>query len=251
MRRRAQSQKGHTGDAVSRYFGLVDYKIREAEYFLLTMKDAGEKLNFLGVQYCASAFVSAARSVTFAMQSSLKGIPVFELWYAEKQKKLRGDALAKFFHDFRTVTQHIGENLVGGGSFDKDGAKYHFVSCPDLPTVPDDDVITACENYFRSVLLLVYECYIDLGPIVDGQQHFTENHFASLAKTVEDAEEELGFQRGYTDTGDPRAMPWRWEMLRRSADGCQIEDQFDRWLGKTLPRPDPLPPFSVLVNPTQ
>ena len=226
---------------MSRSFGLVDYKVQEAEYFLLELKRLGKGLEFHGIQFCASAFVSAARSVTFAMQASLKGNDRFDAWYAKKQKGLKENALARFFHDFRNVTQHIGANVVGGGAHGSDGTFHFFVACQDLPTVPDQDVLSACEEYFVLVLQLVYDCYVEMGSIVNGQLYFTEEHFASVGKSIEDAEEELGFPRGYTDIGKPELHLYRWEMLRRQADGCLIDRQFARWLGQQVPGPEKLP----------
>lgn len=231
---------------MTRSFGLVDYKIQEAEYFLLELRKRGKIINFSAVQFCASAFVSAARSVTFAMQASLKGQPRFEPWYEARQGLLREDRLAKFFHNFRTVTQHIGANVVGGGSSGPDGTYYYFTPCHDLPEVPDQDVVSACEDYFKGVLRLVYDCYIELGSIVDGQQYFTKENFEALGKTIEDAEEELGFPRGWTDIGKPNIEPYRWELVRRQADGCLIEHQFKHWLQVSLPRPAPLPPYDKI-----
>jgi len=228
---------------MTRSFGLVDYKVQEAEYFLLELKRLGKKIEFAAVQFCASAFVSAARSITFAMQASLKDHPKFQPWYAKRQESLRNDRLAKFFHDFRTVTQHIGANVVGGGSHGKNGTFYYFIPCSDLPSVPEQDVMSACESYFVSILQLVYDCYIELGSIVDGQQYFTRENFEALGKTIEDAEEELGFSRGWTDISRPSIEPYRWQTLRQQADGCLIERQFERWLNRYLPRPEPLPPF--------
>lgn len=230
---------------MTRSFGLVDYKVQEAEYFLLMMKRIGSEPDFGGMQFCASAFVSAARSITFAMQSSLKGNADFESWYAPKQEQLRNDPLAKFFHDFRTVTQHIGVNVVTAGSGGRDGHFYWFMPHPDLPIVPKQDVLSACESYFTLILQLLYECYVDLGPIIEGQQRFTQTHFAALGKTIEDAEEEIGWPTGYTDIGDPESLPWRWELIRRSADGCLIQELFQKWLRKTVPRPEPLPPYRL------
>jgi hypothetical protein len=228
---------------MTRSFGLVDYKVQEAEYFLLELERLGKQINFAAVQFCVSAFVSAARSITFAMQASLKGHPKFEPWYESRQQELRADPLAKFFHDFRTVTQHIGANVVGGGSNRKGKTLYYFVACPDLPTVPEQDVISACETYFTAILQMVYDCYVELGPVVDGQQYFTKENFAALGKTIEDAEEALGFPRGWTDIGRSDIEPYRWQVLRQQADGCLIEEQFERWLDKSLPRPEPPPPF--------
>ncbi len=93
------------------------------------------------------------------------------------------------------------------------------------------------------VLSLVYECYVHLGPLINGQLRYTQEHFESLGLNIEDAEEELGFPRRYTDIRDPNSLPWRWETLRRYADGCGIDRQFSTWLGKTAPRPEKLPPY--------
>lgn len=146
------------------------------------------------------------------MQGSLKGDPKFDCWYAQKQAELRCDALAKFFHEFRTVTQHLGVNVVGGGSQIHGFHQFYFVACPDLQVVPKQDVLTACETYFRSVLSLVFECHEVMGgPTVHGKWYFTEEHFASRGLSVEDAE--LGLPRGWTDIGRPDLLAYRWELL--------------------------------------
>lgn len=228
---------------MNRSFGLVDYKVQEAEYFLLELKRNAKRISFYEVQFCASAFVSAARSITFAMQASLKGHPEFEPWYGPRQAMLRDDPLSCFFQKFRTLTQHIGANVVGVGSFSKDEALYYFSPCQDLPNVPNQDVISACQDYFVIVLQIVYDCYQELGSIVDGQQYFTTENFTSLGKTIEDAEEDLGLPRKWTDVDKPELEPYRWDLLRRQADGCLIGPQFERWLGKQLSRRAGLPPM--------
>jgi len=220
---------------MSRSFGLVDSKVQEAEYFLDRILEADQF--FFGVQCDAVAFVASARSITFAMQSSLAGISEFDAWYAVKQVELRKNPLAKFFHEFRRVSQHIGENVVVGGSFQSGKALFHFGSVPELTSVPTIDVASACTEYFKLILELVYECYIAFNPLINGQWRFTRQHFESIGKTIEDAEEELGLPRGWgqvpgfdDDT--------RWLYLRREADGCNIQNQFELWLNKRVPHPD-------------
>jgi len=66
-------------------FGVVENKLREAEFFLDQLRDAS-RLSFEADCYF-SAFVSAARSVTFAMQASLKGVPGFRDWYGSAQER--------------------------------------------------------------------------------------------------------------------------------------------------------------------
>ena len=89
-----------------------------------------------------------------------------------------------------------------------------------MPSVPELDVITVCDTYFKSVLKLVYECYMHLRTIIDGQWYFTKENFKRLGKTVEDAEEELGLPCGWTNIKKPDIEPHRQHLLRHRADSC-------------------------------
>lgn len=228
---------------MARSFELVDYKVREAEYFLDALVAGSDAAHFGGVQFCASAFASAARSITFAMQSSMHGIDGFESWYTDRRAELKDDQLARFFQEFRRVTQHIGDWVVGGASIVDGRTLYYFIPSRDLPTVPELDVVAACTAYFCTLLSLVHRCYVDFGTIIDAKLYFTESNFEEMGLSVEDAEEQLGLPRGFTDIGDPMAEPYRWEALRAQVDGCSLQSEFDRWLGKTLTWPEKLPPY--------
>lgn len=222
---------------MTRSFGLVDTKIQEAEYFLDRILDDGT--TFFGIRCDTVAFASSARSVTFAMQASLAGLEEFNRWYAERQTELRANPLARFFHEFRRISQHVGDNVVVGGvSGSAPGrTRYLFGAIPEIPTVPDADVASACEGYFRLLLELVYECYNEFAPLVNGQWYFTRGNFETVGKTIEDAEEELGLPRGWSAVSGFNEDV-RWRYLRKEADGCNILSQFYRWLGKELPHPD-------------
>lgn len=219
-----------------RSFGLVDTKVQEAEYFLDRILAAEQ--DFFGVQCDAVAFAASARSITFSMQASLKGIDEFDEWYAVKQSQLKANRLARFFHEFRRVSQHIGGNAVVGGSrAPGERAVFHFGAGPELPDVPSEDVATACSNYFTLLLEVVYECYVSFNPLINGQWRFTKDHFLKIGKDIEDAEAELGFPRGWGKvSGFDESI--RWKYLRRQADGCNIQSQFEQWLGKRVPHPD-------------
>jgi hypothetical protein len=218
-----------------RTFGLVDTKVQEAEYFLCRI--LSNKAHFFGVRCDAVAFTASCRSITFAMQASLKGIPEFDNWYADKQEMLRKDQLARFFHEFRRVSVHIGDNAVVGGSSQKGNTLFYFGPLPDLPAVPSLDVATACTEYFKTNLRLVYDCYLNFPTLIDGQWRFTKEYFSSIGKTIEDAEEEIGIPRGWSDvSGFDEEI--RWHYLRKEVDGCNIQEQFHRWLGRMVPHPD-------------
>ncbi|MEO8205278.1 MAG: hypothetical protein ABI615_03800 [Chthoniobacterales bacterium] len=220
---------------MSRMFGLVDSKVQEAEYFLDRILSA--EFGFYGVQCDTVAFTASARSITFAMQSSLKGTLEFDAWYSSKQSELRRNPLARFFHEFRRVSQHIGINVVTKGRFSDKKALYYFGVNPELNTVPALDVATACSKYFKTILELVYECYITFPTLINGQWHYTSEFFASNGKNIEDAEESLGFPRGWSAVSGLDEKT-RWRYLRKEADGCNIQSQFQQWLKKTVPHPD-------------
>ncbi|MBC7108976.1 MAG: hypothetical protein H5T41_09395 [Methanomassiliicoccales archaeon] len=60
------------------------FKLNEAKYFLEQMKEHADSTEEFA--YNLSAFLSAARSVTWIMQNEFKNVPGFEEWYSEKQR---------------------------------------------------------------------------------------------------------------------------------------------------------------------
>lgn len=223
-----------------RTFGLVDHKIAEADFFLEKISECG--YDFFAVRCYVSAFVASARSVTFSIQSVLRELDGFDSWYKKYQQQLQEDPLARFFHEFRRVNQHIGENLVNGGSGGPNSpVKYWFSGTCDVTEIPDYDVETSCRKYMISIVSLVYDCYIEFGPYIDAHQRYTAEYFESIGKTIEDAEEEIGFSRGWTDIGDPESLPYRWQSLRDSVAGCEINHIFYKYLKKITPHSERLP----------
>jgi hypothetical protein len=223
-----------------RSFSLVDHKVAEAEFFLVKLGACG--LEFFAARCYASAFVASARSITFALQAVLCDADGFAEWYATQQERLRTDRTARFFHQFRTVNQHIGDNLVSGGSVGPGRpVMYWFQPSHDVREVPADDVMTACAKYFRALLEVVFDCYVCFGPLIDAHQRYTAEYYASIGKGIEDAEEEFGIPRGWTDIGDPALSPYRWQVLRDQSAGCEINHIFEIYLGRTTPHPERLP----------
>jgi hypothetical protein len=186
-----------------RSFGIVDDKIIEADFFLEKLRDAG--LNFLEARCCFSAFVSASRSITFALQSVMNEVQGFDTWYDQQQKNLKADPTARYFQRARTVLQHVGENPMSGGATFRDDegrlcVKYFFNPSDqdNHEEVPDCDVATACKTYLVLLLDLMKDCYRQFGPLIDPDQYYTLDNLRSLHISIEDVEEELGFPRGWT-----------------------------------------------------
>jgi len=181
---------------MGRFAGMThtEIKLSEAKYFLEQMKqhiDSPEEF-----VYNLSAFLSAARSVTFIMQNEFSKIPEFREWYGCKQKKMENNELFRFFNGLRVAVIHkkvvipnrnvkieFTETITVGDSIvvevrDKDGnllQRYESDFQPessveneheDVKTEvywyfdekPESDVITLCTRYIEELELLVKEC---------------------------------------------------------------------------------------------
>ncbi|MEW5930775.1 MAG: hypothetical protein AB1941_25215 [Gemmatimonadota bacterium] len=101
-----------------RGFYIVTDKIAETDFFLERLI---ESQNFSAFPFYFSAFVSAARSVTFALQAVMAEIPGFNDWYASERRALQDSSLAKFFVQLRNHLQKVGSVPVSqSGKFDGD-----------------------------------------------------------------------------------------------------------------------------------
>ena len=228
-------------------FEVVEHKLREAEFFLTRLRNTS-RLNFAAGCYF-SAFVSAARSVTFATQASLKGVPGFKDWYDSAQKQLKTDPLAPFFVEIRNEVVHTGANPLNRVSLnhlredlarqmhvDREG---HVLVLPDAQRQGSTvlvDAVDACEQYFASLVSVVYECYSGFKTVVDGRWYFTEANFSTMCKTFEDAVVELGFPPAWAACAP--AGPDGWRVIRSQQPPCLVNDLFDKYLGKTIRDPD-------------
>lgn len=217
-----------------RSFGIVEDKVAEADFFLEKMAACG--INLLEAGFYFSAFASAARSVTFALQASLTGVDGFSEWYEPRQRALSKDPLARFFVDARNFSQKVGLNPVVGGSmvstlsgpghillnFGPPG--YH----KELPATPRMDVISACRHYVASLVQLLRECHARFGPIIDPYLYYTAEAFGARGLGIEDAEEELFGIRGWTSAPDiPESE--RWRLLRESVPGSSLPEIFEKY----------------------
>ena len=218
---------------MARSFGVVDQKVAESDFFLQKISKC--KFNIFELRCYLSAFAASSRSITFALQSVLKGHDGFDLWYESHQTELKNNKLARFFHNFRTVSQHVGGDPYGGGRSTQNGSVLHyFLPTTDLREVPDDGIHTSCEKYLVLLIQIIFECYQKFGASIDAQQYFTADNFDELGKTIEDAEEELGFPRGWTDIGDPESLSYRWQALRNTTSGTEINHLFKKYLNKEI-----------------
>ena len=101
------------------------------------------------------------------------------------------------------------------------------------------DLYTACHTYFATILRIVLGAYRTFACNIDDRWYFTAGNFQRLGKSIEDAEQEFGFPRGWTDLNDVTALSKRWRALRATqAVGCEIDNLFERYLGEHFAGPD-------------
>ena len=217
---------------MARSFDYVDDKLAEADFFLKKFSSCGA--NFFEARCYFSAFVAAARSVTFALQSVMSDIEGFSEWYAVEQERMKAEPVAKYFNSARRVTQHIGYNPMTGGGMrvNGDGVVEYRYFLNDLEnevgSPPRRDAGAAARLYLVLLFKLVLHVYEDFGTSVDPQKHYTSQHFSRMGKSIEDAEEEIIGIRGWT-AGIP--LEQRWSLLRREVPGCAIDDLFIEYAG--------------------
>jgi hypothetical protein len=148
-------------------------------------------------KYNLSAFLSAARSVTFIMQKEFDKVPGFAKWYSIQQDKMRADEKMKILDAKRDVTIHresvrphacvevsITEHITvtdsvsvtviraDGTVEQQNSINSIHPSPPPAPTetesavkwrwyfdeAPYTDVITVCKEYISKLESIVAEC---------------------------------------------------------------------------------------------
>jgi hypothetical protein len=232
---------------MARSFGIVEEKLREAEFFLGHLCRSSN-LSFDGRCFF-SAFVSAARSVTLAMQASLKGVGDFDQWYEGIRLQLKTDRLAPYFVEIRNDIVHTGVNPLNHVTLEhlqehlsrqlRQRDRSHVLVLPDAHR-PDASVLVdaaqACTEYFTSLVSVALECYQRFKTVVDPRWYFTQENFQAVGRTFEDAVVELGFPPEWASCAPIGSGAWR--ALRLQQPPCQINDIFQQYLGRTIPDPD-------------
>jgi hypothetical protein len=188
-----------------RGFYTVEKKVKEADFFLDKFKDSIESLCYDESDCYFSAFVSAARSITFALQSAMSKYPGFKEWYPARQERLRDSGLAKLFVTLRNHSQKIGDLPLSYGGFSTSNERESFAFFQpnkDFPLLPNEDVVTIATNYLITILEVIHECYQEYRHYVNPDIIFTSQGLEELGWSIEDLEESLGFPRGWTDIPD-------------------------------------------------
>lgn len=230
-----------SGKSIEHTFETLDNKMAETEFFLRMMASpSSERFSF---NYFFSAYVSAARTTTLALQQ-FKHLPGFETWYSPHRERLKRDALAKFFLDTRNDHVHDGPYPVTSSSHYQGASRYFFDQGANAPRRRENDVVSMCRDFFVTLLEIVHDCYVVLGVHIDPQQYCTREHFATLGRSIDDAEIEVC---GWVCTSlieEGCEEDDRWHELRAHVGECKINHLFYAYLGK--PTPQPILPDHIL-----
>lgn len=229
-------------------FRVVEDKLKEADFFLRRFCTT-DVFDPEGLYYF-SAFVSASRSVTFALQHSLGEIGGFDSWYNSARHRLRTDRLAPFFVEVRNSLVHRGINPLNQISGDhlrehlskqiRGRERFHVLVIPGTSGGGSQsaDAVDASTDYFRSLVEVVFDCYKQFLTEIDAKWYFTKENFRVLGKTLDDALAELGFSPCWIEAMPTGGDEEAWRVLRDQCPGCQVNDLFWRYLGEQIHDPD-------------
>lgn len=239
-----------------RSFGLVEEKIYETDFFLEKMKYCTDLHE---CKYYLSAFLSACRSITFALQASMSDVKGFKEWYEIVRKLMMENHLARFFHVARNESQKIGIYHISCGHpykdkhgegrmlfyFSKDYSFTNFKTYEEsilemllrnefgdeLGPGDTEDVCTQCERHLKFLLGIIFDCFDKFGHVIDPKKYYTLENIKSLGLTIEDVEESLGYEKGWTKVNGISAEK-RMELIRNHEPDSYIDPVFIKYLNK-------------------
>jgi len=186
-------------------FWLIDGKLREADFFLDKIR-AENDLD--SARYLFSAFLSAARSVTYALQKCLGALGDFDGWYEDWRKELETHPNANYFKGIRDQVIHQGLNPLQGRIQDTMTQSVLFYL---TDAAPERDVVVAASSYMAILVRIAADAYDRFWKSIDLPNDLTLEDLAERGRTIADVEEELGYPRGWSEG---RPAEERLELLK-------------------------------------
>lgn len=191
-----------------RPFWLIDGKLRESDFFLERLRATSDLDE---ARFYFSAFMSAARTVTYALQVCLKRAPGFVDWYAVKRERLEADPLARYFHCARNTSVHIGLNPLGHQTRDMVGRSEFFL---EGDKIPERNVVVAAGSYMALLVTIVGEAFSQFWSFLDLSTELTVSMLSKDGSSVEDIEQEFGLPAGWS-AGAGRSEEARLELMKQ------------------------------------
>ncbi|EPZ51906.1 hypothetical protein M902_2353 [Bacteriovorax sp. BAL6_X] len=184
-------------------FGLVENRILECDYLLNRLIEVEQKLNIFQMRCYLNSFITMSRGLTFVLKSSLNGLPKLEEWFQIQMELLSENEFSRSFVLARNEVEKVGIPHLNSGQF-IDGKSVTYI---DLPITNSGKnrirvkTIDACCSYFKTLLEVIHNSYVDYGVYIDPEQYYSLKGLAFHNLTIEDVEEEHGIPRGYTEYG--------------------------------------------------
>jgi len=173
-------------------FWLIDGKLREADFFLGRLRTTNDLDE---ARFYFSAFLSAARSVTFALQVCLKEFAAFDEWYEKRRNELKADSAASYLHTIRNQVVHVGLNPLGVQT-------RNFMGLSDFFTIgangDDRNVITEASRYMALLVRIARDAYQQFWANLDLSADVTLVELAQRGITLERLETEFGLPEGWS-----------------------------------------------------
>jgi len=146
------------------------HKFRETEHFLARMNECFEQDDEF--RFSLSAYLSAARSITFYMRKQYRHVPGFSQWYCERQIEMQADPELKYLNDLRVEAVHTEPTGLGAtrqGTFTADAVIASPALVAEQPQVaPEAQEHTA--SGVRTVRRFLPEFHgMDVVPFCDAQ----------------------------------------------------------------------------------
>ncbi|VVB99059.1 Uncharacterised protein [uncultured archaeon] len=188
----------------------VARKLAESEFFFNKLSKAGANVFELSCYF--SAFISSARSVTYALQHTMEGVEGFDAWYAKKRMMLDNSNFAKIMASARNDSVHRGDPLISGGRMYRKNGKLKFETFID----PNwkYEIKDSSRVYLKLLKQLVKEWKYAFRDDIAPYKHLTVKKLEKMGMSLEDLEERLGFPRGWTAVPGFRS-PTRLRLLKR------------------------------------
>lgn len=210
-------------------FELVEGKLFEADFFLDKLK-ACSGLQIQDAKFYLSAFISAGRTITFALQKSLRHQDGFDEWYEKHQNNLKENQLAKFYYDARNEGQHEGYYHINMGRYFNEKTEFLFHSI-DNKNVLEEDMVTASHKYLVILLEIVFDCFNVFGYIVNPDIFYSIDEIKKRGQTVKDIEMEIWGYPKWTSIGMSENDSLKY--IINNMVPTPIDKLFIKYLGKT------------------
>jgi hypothetical protein len=201
-------------------YQLIELKIAETYYFYTKLVQ--DETKALYKKYYFSAFISAARSITFCIRYVFSDIKGFNEWYEKliSKFKIKNNILNRF-NNMRVDSVHKGVNPL------KFNIEFlYFENNSNIMYIFENDNVTSlsdalcqCKEYFLVLLFISFEVYAKLGMQLNSDEYDQHKDWIEIGRELN------------RNVFDYMGIPHRWRN-----DSYGYTDAKMHLLNETVPR---------------